>query len=560
MIQTKQVIQVSSGTKLTEILKNFLLSDQDLVFLDENTVITQPHLELLTDFPRSASAALVGRETNFADTHVSRGSVVSASSASHKVTSPNRVFTGALYLSQKQRPEIEKTLSAAIASKATGQALDLALVALVRGNLRVDAVELLEAPFVRSIDSDKKDKTAKQIQKLSIPRLRLKLANRANDGFFSVYVLRRFSKLLTWVAVKIGATPNQVTIASFAIGLYAAFLFSQGDFWSLIAGAILLQLSIIVDCVDGELARYTRKFSELGAWLDAITDRVKEYAVFLGLAYGAYVQNGQNLWVLAALLMSLQTFRHLSDYNFSQVVKARDEEVEPVPVDFMAQWDGVEEDSTPEPKGLAANYYFQRVKYWAGKVITFPIGERWLAISFTAGVGGAILTFTVMPILALISMAWVYRVRIAKSLQMTKSKIKSLVILRQLDLGWAQSSVSKRFDWLEPSILRAIELGIFIIFFVVTGHFTGESGIAAFVILFSIAFHHYDNLYRAMQGEQKPKWLSWAGLTVPGRILLIAVVDLLGLGLAPLAGYFLLLFLLVSSIQWVLHRKMATNS
>jgi phosphatidylglycerophosphate synthase len=559
MNQTRQVIQVSSKTTLAELLQNYLAADQDLVFLDENTVITQPHLELLTDFPRGASAVLVGRDNDFADTLVAKGLVLSASSASHTVTGPNRVFTGALFLSKKQRPEIEKAVTKAIASNAIGHALDLALVALVRANISVDAVELLEAPFVRSSDSDKKDKTSKQIQKLSIPRLRLKMANRANDGFFSVYVLRRFSKLLTWVAIKIGATPNQVTIASFAIGLYAAFLFAQGDFWSILIGAVLLQVSIIVDCVDGELARYTRKFSELGAWLDAITDRVKEYAVFLGLAYGAYVQNVQNLWLPAALLMALQTFRHLSDYNFSQVVKARDKEAVSVPVDFMAKWDGIEADNTPEPKGLAANYNFQRVKYWAGKVITFPIGERWLAISLTAAIGGAMFTFTAMPVLALISMAWVYRVRIAKSLQMAKIRIKSLVIVRQLDLGWAQKSISLRFDWLEPSLLRALELGVLIVLFAATGIFAGESAVAAFVILFSIAFNHYDNLYRAMQGEQKPKWLSWAGLTVPGRLLLLSVVDLLGIGLEPVAGYFLLLFLVVSSVQWVLQRKMATK-
>jgi phosphatidylserine synthase len=557
MKQTKQVIQVSSKTSLGDILQSYLANDQDLVFLDENTVLSEPHLELLTDFPRGASAALVGRQEDFADCRVVKNSVVSASSASHTVTSPNRVFAGALYISQKQRPEIEKALAEAIASKASGHALDLALVALVRATIRVDAVELLEAPFVRSSDSDVKAKTTKQLEKLSIPRLRLKLANRANDGFFSVYVLRRFSKLLTWVAVKIGATPNQVTIASFAIGLYAAFLFAQGDFWSILLGAILLQVSIIVDCVDGELARYTRKFSELGAWLDAITDRVKEYAVFLGLAYGAYVQNGQNLWVLAALLMTLQTFRHLSDYNFSQVVKARDEEVVPVPVDFMASWDGIEAEVNKQETGLAANYYFKRAKYWAGKVITFPIGERWLAISLSAAIGGALFTFTVMPVLALISMAWVYRVRIGKSLQMAKSKIKSLVIVRQLDLGWTQNSISKRFDWLEPSVLRIIELGSLILLFAFSGKLVGESGDAAFVILFSIAFHHYDNLYRAMQGEQKPKWLSWLGLSVPVRLLLLIVVDLVGIGLEPIAAYFLLLFLVVSSVQWVIQRKMS---
>jgi phosphatidylserine synthase len=390
--------------------------------------------------------------------------------------------------------------------------------------------------------------------------LRLKLANRANDGFFSVFFLRRVSKLLTWAAVKIGATPNQVTIASFAIGLYAAFLFAQGDTWSLIGGAILLQVSIIVDCVDGEIARYTRKFSELGAWLDAITDRVKEYAVFLGLAYGAFVHNGQNLWLLAALLMTIQTFRHLSDYNFSQVAKARAAEDIPVPVDFMAEWDGVtaqlEEVDTDDEQAFTK----KRIRYWLGKIVIFPIGERWLAISITAAVGGALFTFTALPLLALFSMVWVYRVRIAKTFAMAKTRIQSRVISRQLDLGFRTKSLLTRFDWLEPSLVRAIELGLLITLFAVTGNLEGNLGIASFVILFSIAFHHYDNLYRSMQNEEKPKWLSVLGLSVPGRIIVLLASTLAGLNLTFIAAYFSLLFLVASSIQWVISRNAKANN
>jgi hypothetical protein len=218
-------------------------------------------------------------------------------------------YLPAPFVFPKNKPLKSQRHSKSNSRNAKGHALDLLLVALVRATIRVDAVELVAAPFARSEDATVRAETTKALSKIKIPMLRLKLANRANDGFFSVFFLRRVSKLLTWAAVKIGATPNQVTIASFAIGLYAAFLFAQGDTWSLIGGAILLQVSIIVDCVDGEIARYTRKFSELGAWLDAITDRVKEYAVFLGLAYGAFVHNGQNLWVLAAVLMAIQTFQ-----------------------------------------------------------------------------------------------------------------------------------------------------------------------------------------------------------------------------------------------------------
>jgi phosphatidylglycerophosphate synthase len=560
MSTSKPIVKVTSTNTLADLLKHFADAKDDIVLLDETSIITEPHLELLTDFPRSASAALVAKEMDFANTLVRATQVVSASSASHKPTEANRVFTGAIRLSKKQAPEITKAVEAAIARNANGHALDLLLVALVRATVRVDAVELVAAPFARSQDETVRTQTTKALDKIKIPMLRLKLANRANDGFFSVFFLRRVSKLLTWAAVKIGATPNQVTIASFAIGLYAAFLFAQGDTWSLIGGAILLQVSIIVDCVDGEIARYTRKFSELGAWLDAITDRVKEYAVFLGLAYGAFVNNGQNLWVLAAVLMAIQTFRHLSDYNFSQVVKARAAEEIPVPVDFMADWDGV----TSQMEELNSNdehaFTKKRIRYWLGKIVIFPIGERWLAISFTAAVGGALFTFTVLPVLAGISMFWVYRVRISKTLAMAKTRIQSAVIARQLDLGIQIKPFLTRFDWLEPSLLRALELGVLIALFAFTDNLSGELGIASFVILFSIAFHQYDNLYRSMQNEAKPKWLSILGLSVPGRIVLFVVATLLGLNLVVFAVYFSVLFLLVSSFQRVLSRRLQATS
>lgn len=556
MSNSKKVFRVSSKTSLSEILKSYLDSTEDLVFLDENSVITDPHLELLTDFPRGASAALVGKITDQADTLVRRGVVVSASSSTHTTTTANRVFAGAIYLSQKQRAEIQRAVDGAVAAKATGHALDLLLVALVRATIRVDAVELLGAPFARSSDQKVREQAAKEIAALSIPRLRLKMANRANDGFFSVFFLRRISKLLTWVAIKVWATPNQVTLVSFAIGLYAAYLLTKGDPWSLLLGALLLQLSIVVDCVDGELARYTRKFSELGAWLDAITDRVKEYAVFFGLAFGAFVQQGINLWWMAAILMSIQTFRHLSDYNFSQVIKARDAEQIPVPVDFMASWDGIEAKADADDANEAEpSYLRKRIRYWIRKMVIFPIGERWLAISVTAAVGGALLTFTVLPILAAISMFWVYRVRILKSLEMAKTRIASKVIAWQLDLGFVEKTYFKRLDWLEPSILRALELGGLIVLFAATG----KLWLDAYVILFAIAFHHYDNLYRAMQSEQKPEWLAGLGLTVLGRMVILTLATLLNWNLLVFAGYFLLLFVFVGPIQWVASHKLATK-
>ena len=531
---------VTSSTKVREILDSFKALDSDLLLLDQNSVIAQPHLELLTDYPRSASVALVSTQKN-GDTLVRQNRIASASSSSHKVTIGNRNFAGAIRISQRQRDEVIKALEGAANANLSGNAIDLVLVALTRARVQVDAAELWAAPYARSADNLVKEKVKNEIASLNLGKLRLKMANRANDGFYSVFFLRKFSKLLTWLAVRVNATPNQVTLISFAIGLYSAFCFTKGTFSQTLLGAVLLQLSIIVDCVDGELARYTRKFSKLGAWLDAVTDRVKEYMVFLGLAIGAE-KSGQDLWIPALVMMLIQTFRHLSDYNFARSIKQRAEEQFLAPIDFSADFDGIIP-SEREPKG--------RLRYWLGKIIQFPIGERWLVISASAVIGGASFTFTVMPILAFISALVVFRGRTIRTLKMQKERSRGILINAQQDSLFIRLLFLKRFDWVEPSFLRVIEFSFLLWIFIVND----QINIATFIIFFSIVFHHYDNLYRSLQNEKKPIWLSSLGLFIEGRLLVLAIAAFRGWNLDYFAWYFSTLFLVISSVQWVLSHR-----
>jgi len=532
-----RTIEVKDSTKISEIVEAFTDSKSDLILIDENSVFSQPHLELLTDYPRKTATALVAPLYN-GETRVIGDRVVGAASAFHTAGGGNATFVGALRLSQNQRKDVIAALDNVEKSGVNGHSLDLILVALVRAGIYVASAQLTFAPFARSKDGNLRSKTRSEIDSLNEGRLRLRMANRANDGFFSVFVLRKFSKLFTWASVRIRVTPNQITLISFAIGLLSAYEFSRGDFWSIFTGALLLQLSIIVDCVDGELARYTRKFSALGAWLDAITDRIKEYLVFFGLAYGA-ARNGRDLWIPAMVLMVIQTFRHLSDYNFARINKVRSTDL-PI-IDFKLAHDGF----VPIKRAKDS-----RLQYWAKKVIQFPIGERWLAISASAVIGGAAFTFTVMPILAAISIVIVFRARIKVTRTWSKERVNKALIDDQLDY-FKNPKSHNRFDWLEPSILRAIEGSVIIALTLIAD----LNRPIAFLLLFAVVYGHYDNLYRALQGEHKPKWLAYAGAFIIGRILILGIFIIFSWSIAPLVWYFGVLFLVVSSIQWIAGEK-----
>jgi phosphatidylglycerophosphate synthase len=537
MAANLRTLDIDQVTKISDVLQAFESSNQDLLLVDVNSVVTKPHLELLTDYPRTVTTALVAKMKN-GETRVSQGRISGASSGYHEVGHGNHTFLGIIRLSQFQRQEIIETLSKVIDTNYSGNTIDLILVALVRAALVVAPAEVAGAPFIRSASSADRLATQNQIAALNDARLRLKLANRANDGFYSVFFLRKISKLFTWLAVRLKMTPNQVTLISFAIGLLSAYEFSKGNFWGIFAGAVLLQLSIIIDCVDGELARYTRQFSQLGAWLDAITDRIKEYLVFFALAYGA-AKNGEDLWILAMGMMLFQTFRHLSDYNFARINKIRSSYLAPLAFDLKN--DGY----------ISAVYEKKsRLEYWSKKAVQFPIGERWLVISATSVIGGAKFTFLVMPILSLISIALVFRGRFKKSLTWPKERVNKDLIDDQIDSFKSKGSTN-RFDWLMPSVLRLLE-GAILIQIAVT---TDLDRSVIFLLLLAILFSHYDNMYRALQGEKKPAWLSIAGGFIFGRLFVIALWIWLGWSLIILVYYFCALFFIVSSVQWVLSRK-----
>ncbi|MEE9499061.1 MAG: CDP-alcohol phosphatidyltransferase family protein, partial [Nitrospinaceae bacterium] len=81
-------------------------------------------------------------------------------------------------------------------------------------------------------------------------------------------------------------TPNQITGLSALLAIVAAYFFSLGDVRSMIQGGIIFEISLILDSVDGELARAKGLASEWGRIVDGIGDYVSSIAVLIGLMIG----------------------------------------------------------------------------------------------------------------------------------------------------------------------------------------------------------------------------------------------------------------------------------
>ena len=110
------------------------------------------------------------------------------------------------------------------------------------------------------------------------------------------------NRLIGLVAKLEWLTPNRITGASLVAGLINGALFAVGRYPWTVAAGILVQVSFILDCADGQLSRFRRTNSLYGYYIDKIVDRLKLIVVFLGIAWGIERSTGGLLaWRLTIL-------------------------------------------------------------------------------------------------------------------------------------------------------------------------------------------------------------------------------------------------------------------
>jgi CDP-diacylglycerol--glycerol-3-phosphate 3-phosphatidyltransferase len=104
------------------------------------------------------------------------------------------------------------------------------------------------------------------------------------------------------VLAKTGVTPTMVTVLGLAITVVGAALIANGLLWQ---GGLTAGFGVLLDALDGPLARYKGTSSDRGAFIDTMSDRFGEVAVWVGL--GVYLREDSVglILCLVALAFSL---------------------------------------------------------------------------------------------------------------------------------------------------------------------------------------------------------------------------------------------------------------
>ncbi|MFJ6908387.1 DUF5941 domain-containing protein [Streptomyces griseoluteus] len=392
--------------------------------------------------------------------------------------------------------------------------------------------------------------------------VRLKSAVKSRDGFFTTFCISPYSRYLARWCARRGLTPNQVTTASLLTALIAAGCAATGTRPGFIAAGVLLIASFVLDCTDGQLARYSLQYSTLGAWLDATFDRAKEYAYYAGLALGA-ARGGDDVWALALGAMILQTCRHVVDFSFNE-----------------ANHDATA--NTSPTAALSDKLDSVGWTVWVRRMIVLPIGERWAMIAVLTAFTTPRITFYVLLIGCALAAAYTTAGRVLRSLtrkaRRTDRAARALADLADTGpLAGALTRVLKRglpglavpavaflggaavvacsaltgfggwlpvvgavvyvltsalatarplkgsLDWLVPPFFRAAEYGTVL---ALAARADVHSALpAAFGLVAAVAYHHYDTVYR-IRGDAgaPPAWLVRAIGGQEGRTLLVTVL------------------------------------
>jgi hypothetical protein len=101
-------------------------------------------------------------------------------------------------------------------------------------------------------------------------------------------------------------TPNQVTfLATFVCAVAAALFIVLPGWWGAIVAALVFELSFVLDCVDGMLARLRKKASTVGHLLDFLMDEIKAFLVFGAVGIRLWRYETDPKLALAYLLVTI---------------------------------------------------------------------------------------------------------------------------------------------------------------------------------------------------------------------------------------------------------------
>ncbi|MGD6741970.1 CDP-alcohol phosphatidyltransferase family protein [Streptomyces sp. BH106] len=132
---------------------------------------------------------------------------------------------------------------------------------------------------------------------------------RSGEHWMGRLYMREVSLRVDRHLVNTKVSPNQLTYLMTVCGVLAAPALLVPGIWGAVLGVVAVQLYLLLDCVDGEIARWRKQYSLAGVWMDRVGAYLTDAAVLVGFGLRAADLFGTGridwLWAFLGTLAAL---------------------------------------------------------------------------------------------------------------------------------------------------------------------------------------------------------------------------------------------------------------
>lgn len=122
------------------------------------------------------------------------------------------------------------------------------------------------------------------------------------DLFWNAYVCRPIAALLVNAIQNTRVTPNQITLSAVFVALLSvAVLLAVPGYWGLLLAVLIFEVSYVLDCADGMLARWRGSASAVGHLLDFLMDELKAFFLLAAVAVRLFREQSDTRYLLLGL-------------------------------------------------------------------------------------------------------------------------------------------------------------------------------------------------------------------------------------------------------------------
>ena len=131
----------------------------------------------------------------------------------------------------------------------------------------------------------------------------LPVKKNSNSSWWVKLWVRKVSFFFTYVFINLGYSPNGVSVLSIFVSLVACSLFMVPTRGAVITAVVLINFWLVLDCVDGNIARCRKQKTAYGEFVDDIGGYYTVAFVYLSIGVCAYNFGGvffgqNNMWLI----------------------------------------------------------------------------------------------------------------------------------------------------------------------------------------------------------------------------------------------------------------------